>query len=116
MPGTNLEIGPHYLSFEILLQTLKKNASLSISKDAKDKINACRNYLDQKTISSNKAYYGINTGFGFLQNVTIDASQTEQLQYNLLMSHACGMGDKVPKDIIRLMLLLKTMRSMRPKR
>ena len=107
MPGTNLEIGPHYLSFEILLQTLKKNASLSISKDAKNKINVCRNYLDQKTTSSNKAYYGINTGFGFLQNVTIDASQTEQLQYNLLMSHACGMGNKVPQDIIRLMLLLK---------
>ena len=52
-------------------------------------------------------YYGINTGFGFLQNVKIDDNQIEQLQYNLLVSHACGLGEEVPKEIVKLMLMLK---------
>eukprot|EP00897_Mesotaenium_endlicherianum_P003558 jgi/Mesen1/322/ME1156409C09523 len=52
-------------------------------------------------------FYGINTGFGFLQNVKIDAGQIEQLQYNLLVSHACGLGEEVPRDIVKLMLMLK---------
>ena len=102
-----IEIGPSYLSFDTIYQSINKNYTISIAKEAVEKINSCRTYLNLKTSSSNKAYYGINTGFGYLQNVTIDASQTEQLQYNLLMSHACGMGNKVPSEIVKLMLLLK---------
>src|SRR5690606_3738152 len=49
----------------------------------------------------------INTGFGFLQNVVISNEQIEQLQANLLMSHACGLGDEVPQPIVKLMLALK---------
>jgi histidine ammonia-lyase len=52
-------------------------------------------------------YYGINTGFGYLQHVKIDKEQLVQLQENLLMSHACGMGEEVPKDIVKLMIMLK---------
>ena len=107
MTGTKLEIGTHHLSFDALHQSLQKNTTISISEEAKEKIIRCRNYLNQKISSSNKPYYGINTGFGYLQNITIDVSQTEQIQYNLLMSHACGMGDRVPHEIIKLMLLLK---------
>ncbi len=107
MTGTKLEIGTLHLSFDALHQSIQKNTTISITEEAKEKIIRCRNYLNQKTSSSNKPYYGINTGFGYLQNITIDASQTEQIQYNLLMSHACGMGDKVPLEIIKLMLLLK---------
>ena len=68
---------------------------------------ACREYLDKKTEEKDRLYYGINTGFGFLQDVKIDTSQIEQLQYNLLVSHACGLGEEVPKDIVKLMLMLK---------
>lgn len=107
MTGTKIEIGTHHLSFDALHQSLQKNTTISISEEAKEKIIRCRNYLNQKISSSNKPYYGINTGFGYLQNITIDVSQTEQIQYNLLMSHACGMGDRVPHEIIKLMLLLK---------
>ena len=46
--------------------------------------------------------YGINTGFGFLQDVRIDKAQLQELQSNLIKSHACGMGEEVPKDIVRL--------------
>ncbi|MGZ2992743.1 aromatic amino acid lyase, partial [Pseudomonas aeruginosa] len=66
-----------------------------------------RHYLDQKQASSDALFYGVNTGFGFLQNVKIDDSQIEQLQYNLLVSHACGMGEEVPTAIVKLMLMLK---------
>lgn len=102
-----VEIGLHTLSFQTLKQSVHQPLQLKVSVAAIEKINYCRNYLNQKTQQSSKAYYGINTGFGYLQNVQIDASQTQQLQYNLLMSHACGMGNRVPDEIIKLMLLLK---------
>ena len=51
--------------------------------------------------------YGITTGFGSLYNVTIPEDELSQLQYNLVVSHACGTGDTVRKEIVRLMLLLK---------
>lgn len=51
--------------------------------------------------------YGITTGFGSLCNVTVDRDQLSQLQKNLVMSHACGVGEEVPSEIVRLMLLLK---------
>jgi histidine ammonia-lyase len=60
-----------------------------------------------KLDASEQLFYGINTGFGFLQNVAIDKTQIAQLQYNLLQSHACGLGDEVPHEIVKWMLFLK---------
>lgn len=80
---------------------------LSITFAAHENILACRAYLDQKMKDPTSLVYGVNTGFGFLQQVPIDAAQIEQLQYNLLVSHACGMGDEVPADIVKLMLAFK---------
>ena len=51
--------------------------------------------------------YGITTGFGSLCNVTINPDQLSRLQTNLVMSHACGTGDEVPHEIVKLMLALK---------
>ena len=51
--------------------------------------------------------YGITTGFGSLCNISIGADQLRQLQKNLVMSHSCGVGERVPTEIVRLMLLLK---------
>jgi histidine ammonia-lyase len=107
MTPKKLDIGLHQLKFNDVKSAIKQKKEISVNNAAKEKINRCRDYLNNKTNSSNKAYYGINTGFGYLQNVQIDASQTQQLQYNLLMSHACGMGNRVPKEIVKLMLLLK---------
>ncbi len=67
----------------------------------------CRLYLDQKMASGDGLFYGINTGFGYLQNVRIDNEQLETLQANLLKSHACGLGDEVPAAIVKWMLFLK---------
>lgn len=70
-------------------------------------IEKCRAYLDSKMLDETKTFYGINTGFGSLCNVKISNDDIEQLQENLVLSHACGMGNEVPQDIVKLMLLLK---------
>lgn len=98
-------------SKELDLKTLTglhhKSYTISLSAQSKDKINHCRRYLDQKLAYADKLYYGINTGFGFLQNVFIQPDEVANLQYNLLKSHACGLGDQVPEEIVRWMLILK---------
>lgn len=103
----NLTIDDQWLHFGQIQELLNSNQKLTISDTAISQINKCRQYLNKKLESSDALMYGINTGFGFLQNVRIDRDQIEQLQYNLLQSHACGLGEEVPHDIVRLMLLLK---------
>ncbi len=102
-----LPLDQKWLHFSQVKNLLAHNQDVSITFDAHDKIIACRAYLDQKMAQKDKNYYGINTGFGFLQNIAIDDSQIEQLQYNLIVSHACGLGEQVPEPIVKLMLMLK---------
>src|SRR4051812_152489 len=102
----------HYISSEHLdIETaetiVSTDTNLALSKEAKEKIIRCRKYLDQKLKSSNEPVYGINTGFGALHNTSISEKDLDKLQYNLVKSHACGTGDEVPAEIVRLMLLLK---------
>lgn len=95
------------LSFDQVKNLIKYRQEISVTSDAHQRITACRRYLNRLMQNSDQLYYGINTGFGFLQNVVISNEQIEQLQANLLMSHACGLGDEVPQPIVRLMLALK---------
>jgi len=53
------------------------------------------------------AVYGVNTGFGALAEVRIDADQIAQLQHNLVRSHSVGVGDPLPQDVVRAMILLR---------
>lgn len=95
------------LTFDEVQNYLRYQQFVSITFRAHARIEHCRTYLDKKIADTDQPFYGINTGFGFLQNVTIGDDQLEQLQNNLLMSHACGMGDEVPAPIVKLMLMLK---------
>ena len=102
----------HIISSEILdLATISSIISeqkvLKLSKESEEKINNCRAYLDSKLKSQNKPIYGINTGFGALYNVKISKENLTILQENLVMSHACGTGERVPDDIVKLMMLFK---------
>ena len=102
----------HYISSEVLtLETLQEiiseHKTLALSEEAKVNIQQCRDYLDQKMASNDKPIYGINTGFGSLCNVKISNENLSKLQENLVKSHACGTGEEVPQDIVKLMLLLK---------
>ncbi len=80
---------------------------LELSDDAKNRINRCRQYLDRKMATCREPIYGINTGFGSLCNIQVEPSDLRQLQKNLVMSHACGVGEPVSPRIVKLMLLLK---------
>ena len=94
------------LEFERIIQS---GVSVSLGEDSKKAIVACREYLDAKIKNSSELIYGINTGFGFLCNTAISKTELSQLQVNLVLSHACGMGDEVPTEIVRRMLLLKVL-------
>lgn len=100
-------IGRSKLSLKELSNILANKALLKLSDETIALIQNCRNYLDQKLKSNIEPIYGINTGFGYLQHVKIEAESLTQLQHNLLLSHACGTGDEVPETIVRLMFLLK---------
>lgn len=95
------------LHFKQVKELLQQNQSVAITADAQQRITLCRDYLDKKINSGDGLFYGINTGFGYLQNVKIDNTQLHQLQSNLIQSHACGLGEEVPKDIVKLMMMLK---------
>ncbi|WP_340198857.1 histidine ammonia-lyase [Ascidiimonas sp. W6] len=102
----------HYISSDILTvetiyKIMKNDLSLALSEEARVKIKKSRDYLNKKLQSQTEPIYGINTGFGSLCNIKISNEHLAVLQENLVMSHACGTGDPVPIEIIRLMLLLK---------
>ena len=103
----------HYINLEEKLtldkiqEIIDKKMTLALSDEAKRRIEKCRNYLNQKMETQKVPIYGVTTGFGSLCNISISKEQLSQLQKNLVMSHACGVGDEVPAEVVRLMLLLK---------
>lgn len=94
-------------NFQQVKNLLAFDQLISITFNAHLKITNCRDYLDKKIDNGEELFYGINTGFGFLQNVHIDKTQLQELQINLIQSHACGLGEEVPKNIVKLMIMLK---------
>lgn len=100
-------ISVDHLSIDRVEQILRQGLHLALSDDARARIEACRAYLDRKVERHEAPIYGITTGFGSLCNISIEAADLAQLQKNLMMSHACGTGERVPAPIVRLMLLLK---------
>ncbi len=102
----------HYISsailnIEVLQEIIFQEKKLALSEEATINIQKCRAYLDNKMSKTNAPIYGINTGFGSLCNIKIDDENLTKLQENLVKSHACGTGDEVPNEIVKLMLLLK---------
>jgi len=100
-------ISPALLSLEKIGEILSRQVPLQLSDESTERIRACRAYLDRKIAESDELFYGINTGFGSLCNIRISDEDIEQLQYNLVVSHASGTGDVAPPEVVRIMLLLK---------
>jgi histidine ammonia-lyase len=95
------------LSLETVNEIISQHMSLELSDEAKINIQKCRDFLDTKMATHSEPIYGINTGFGSLCNVKISNENLSKLQENLVKSHACGTGEEVPNEIVKLMLLLK---------
>lgn len=100
-------ISSDLLSIEKIHEIISQDIKLALSEEANNLIIKCRNYLDEKMKTNERPIYGINTGFGSLYNVKISNENLTKLQENLVMSHACGTGDEVPQEIVKIMLLLK---------
>src|SRR5690554_2046559 len=106
MPDTHY-ISSDILDLSIITEILEKQKKLALSDEAQLNIRKSRDYLVAKLQNTQTPIYGINTGFGSLCNVKIAPDNLSKLQENLVMSHACGTGELVPKPIVKLMLLLK---------
>lgn len=100
-------ISAEHLTIQRIEEIITKGYKLELSDDARQRIVHCREYLDKKIATNTKPVYGVTTGFGSLCNVSIGRDHLAQLQINLMMSHACGTGDRVPNEIVKIMLLLK---------
>ncbi|GHG05072.1 histidine ammonia-lyase [Thalassotalea marina] len=100
----------HYGIDRLDLDTVNGIANGSInavlSQEAINKINTSRQRVE-KMAASDKAVYGINTGFGPLCDTQITPAETHLLQKNLLITHAVGVGEPIKKDISKLMLITK---------
>lgn len=95
------------LTINLIKKILTSGAHLSLGKEAEEAIIKCRKYLDSKMEDIRRPVYGVTTGFGSLCNITIPQEDLSRLQHNLVMSHACGTGDTVRPEIVKIMLLLK---------
>ncbi len=102
-------IGSDWITLDQFEVILDHGYHIEISEERKEAVLKCRAYLDEKVGSSDDLIYGVNTGFGSLCNTAISKDELEQLQTNLVLSHACGTGDRVPDHIVKRMLLLKVM-------
>jgi len=107
MSENYLFIDNNHTDFLQISNLINGKGKLAISSLAENAIQHCRSYLDKKIEGNRNSFYGINTGFGYLQHVKIEDADLVNLQKNLLMSHACGMGEEVPVDIVKLMMALK---------
>ena len=100
-------IGSGLLTYDLIEQILNEKVKLTLSEEAKQKIEHCRSYLDAKMDDTSKPIYGVTTGFGSLCNRTISVEDLSTLQENLVKSHSCSIGTPVDETVVRLMLLLK---------
>lgn len=100
-------ISSEHLTIERIGEIIMNHEQLELSEEARQRITYCREYLDKKIEANEKPIYGVTTGFGSLCNVSIGQDHLAHLQINLMMSHACGTGDRVPDEIVKIMLLLK---------
>ena len=101
------KISAEHLTIERIGEVVYNGYKLELSDDARNRIIRCREYLDEKIAKTTRPVYGVTTGFGSLCDVSVNPDQLAQLQINLMMSHACCVGDRVPNDIVKMMMLLK---------
>lgn len=88
-------------------EIIENNYKIELSSEVKRDVVSCREYLEKKIGNSEELFYGINTGFGSLCNTSISKDNLKKLQKNLVMSHACGIGDELDDITVKMMILFK---------
>ncbi|MBD5224653.1 MAG: histidine ammonia-lyase [Bacteroidales bacterium] len=100
-------ISSEWLTIDRVEQIIREGMTLTLSDDARQRIARCREYLDNKMNNQTEPIYGITTGFGSLCNISIPDTKLSELQRNLVMSHSCSIGERVPSEVVKIMLLNK---------
>ncbi len=101
------KISAGHLTQDKIEEIIINGYKLELGSDSRERIIRCRKYLDEKIAHSEKPIYGVTTGFGSLCDINVNPGQLAELQINLMMSHACGTGERVPNEVVKIMLLLK---------
>ena len=96
----------HALRLRDLVEFETQRQQVALAAEARTNMQASVDAL-ARIVASGKASYGVNTGFGAFANQRIPLEQIRALQYNLVRSHACGVGDPLPDHIVRRIMLLK---------
>ncbi len=94
------------LRIEDVVAVARDFVTVMISDDTTDRIQRSRN-LVEKWVSENRIIYGITTGFGALSHTRITGAQTRELQRNILMSHASGIGTPLPEEVVRAIMAIR---------
>jgi len=102
----DIEIDGHSLSIEEAISVANGKNTAVLANSARSRMEESRNGVEQ-IIDSGKVVYGINTGFGAMSSVRIDGDDLEQLQTNLIKSHACGVGDLMNPEHVLLMMVFR---------
>ena len=93
------------LSIEDIINVSRNNYKVELSAEAINRICNCREYIDNLK-QSKKLIYGINTGLGDLCDTLIDNELQGKYQQNILLSHACGSGDRYPVEVVRAAMII----------
>ncbi len=94
------------LTLDQLVAVTRGGATVELSDEAKDRIKASRRIVD-KFVEEERVVYGVTTGFGKFAEVIIPEDETKELQKNLIMSHSCGVGNPLPEDVARGIMVLR---------
>lgn len=100
-------INHDFIGIEKLADLVSEDAAVALSPEVISKVAQNRNYLETRLGAKGAAIYGINTGFGSLCDTVIPDNELNDLQVNLVRSHACGTGPLIDEDLSRLILFLK---------
>ena len=98
--------GIDQFKYQDVLEILKNPSKAQLNEQSKDQIIKSQQNV-QQIVESDRTVYGINTGFGPLCDVKISEEETAQLQHNLIISHAVGVGKPIQKDISKIMMISK---------
>src|SRR5690348_16032194 len=100
-----ISLGAEQLTRETVVAVARQGAKVELAPEALARVHAARNLVKQ-IADEDRVVYGVTTGFGHLSRVHIGQAQLADLQRNLLRSHAAGVGDPLPEDVTRAMMLL----------
>lgn len=96
----------HHLALEELVAVARYRARVRLGEDARRRISLSRAIVD-RLIAEGAKVYGLTTGFGSKRDIRIAPEELAELQLNLIRSHACGVGDPLPEDVVRAAMLLR---------